>query len=203
MAPKNKISTGPFDTVEEYRKAFTEQVDGNGNKIRPSVTFYVRRPDGNVPESGPSIMWKFGSGLTDGPNPMSWNQRPNDAAKNIRFEHGFFTTQDPEVAWYLDHYHSGWAYEDPKRDLYVNYAGENKFIADISREDPNAPKERVVTEIQEKIIEKTVFPRIVLEGMDPAQLMAICGSLQIDMGWVDQTVASIVKHMEDRGYVQG
>ncbi len=58
--------------------------------------------------------------------------------------------------------------------MYINYHGENKFIADISREDPNAPKERVVTEVHEKIIEKTVFPRIILESMDPAQLMQIC-----------------------------
>lgn len=58
--------------------------------------------------------------------------------------------------------------------MYINYPGETKFIADISREDPNAPKERVVTEVQEKIIEKTVFPRVVLESMDPAQLMQIC-----------------------------
>lgn len=76
MSPKKKIETGPFETIADYRKAFNEQVDEQGNKVRPTVTFYVRRPDGAVPESGPSIMWKFGSGLTDGPNPMSWNQRP-------------------------------------------------------------------------------------------------------------------------------
>jgi len=198
MAPKKKIETGPFETLAEYRKAFNEQVDGQGNKIRPSVTFYVRRPDGQVPSSGPSIMWKFGSGLTDGPNPMSWNQRPADQAKNIRFENGYFTTNDPELVWYLDHYHTGGVYEDPKRDMYVNYPGENKFIADISREDPNAPKEKVVTEIQERIVEKTVFPRVVLESMDPAQLMQICGSLEVDMKDVDQTVGSIVKHLTDK-----
>lgn len=174
MATKKKVETGPFETIADYRKAFNEQVDEQGNKVRPSVTFYVRRPDGQVPQSGPSIMWKFGSGLTDGPNPMSWNQRPADQAKNIRFENGYFTTNDPELVWYLDHYHTGGVYEDPKRDMYVNYPGENKFIADISREDPNAPKEKVITEVQEKIIEKTVFPRVVLESMDPAQLMQIC-----------------------------
>lgn len=198
MAPKKKIETGPFESMADYRKAFTEQVDENGNKVKPSVTFYVRRPDGAVPESGPSIMWKFGNGLTDGPNPMAWNQRPADQAKNIRFEHGYFTTNDPELVWYLDHYHIGGTYEDPKRDMYINYPGENKFIADISREDPNAPKERVITEIQERIVEKTVFPRVVLESMDPAQIMAICGSLSIDVSDVDQTVASLVKAMTDK-----
>ncbi len=202
MAPKKKIEVWPFDTVWEYRKAFTEQVDENGNKVRPSVTFYVRRADGETPLSWPSIMWKFGSGLTDWPNPMAWNQRPSDQLKNIRFENGYFTTNDPEQIWFLDHYHTGGVYEDPKRDISTNYPGENKFIADISRTDPNAQKEKVITEIQERIVEKTIFPRVILEAMDPAQLMAICGSLSIDMTNVEQTVGSLVKHMEDKWFVQ-
>jgi hypothetical protein len=33
--------------------------------------------------------------------------------------------------------------------------------------------------------------------------MQICGSLQVDMTDVDQTVGSIVKHLTDKWFVQG
>ena len=54
--------------------------------ITKAVTFYVTRADGESPLSGPTILWPFGSGVTDGHAPVDRQQRPVDAAKNIRFE---------------------------------------------------------------------------------------------------------------------
>lgn len=169
--------------------------------INKAVTFYVTRPDGEIPLSGPSIFWPFGSGVTDGHSPVDRQQRPMDAAKNIRFENGFFTTSDPDVIWLLDHYNSGGTYEDEKRGISMQYSGE-QYICRISREDPNAPKIKLV-EKKETVVEKTVFPREVLEWMDPAQLIAIAGSIQVDLTGVDKTTAAIVKVLEDKGHVKG
>lgn len=169
--------------------------------INKPVTFYVTRPDGEVPLSGPSIFWPFGSGVSDGHSPVDRQQRPADAAKNIRFENGFVTVSDPEMIWLLDHYNSGGTYEDEKRGISMQYLGE-RYICRITREDPAAPKIKLVKN-EATIVEKTVFPREVLESMDPAQLIAIAGSMEIDLSGVDKTTASIVKVLEDKGHVKG
>lgn len=39
--------------------------------------------------------------------------------------------------------------------------------------------------------------------MDPAQLIAIAGSIQVDLTGVDKTTAAIVKVLEDKGHVKG
>ncbi len=83
----------------------------------------------------------------------------------------------------------------------MQYPGE-RYICRITREDPAAPKIKLVKN-EATIVEKTVFPREVLESMDPAQLIAIAGSMEIDLSGVDKTTASIVKVLEDKGHVKG
>ena len=161
------------------------------------VTFYVTRPDGEVPLSGPTILWPFGSGLTDGLSPIDRNQRPLDAQKNIRFENGHFTTADKDQIWLLDHYNSGGTYEDKKRDIIVNYPGEN-YLAKISRQDPNAAKLKIVTEKEIKEVEVIKYPKAVLETMSPEVLTNMCGIMQIDISNIDKTTAAIVQVMEDK-----
>ena len=105
------------------------------------------------------------------------------------------------MIWLLDHYNSGGTYEDEKRGISMQYPGE-RYICRITREDPAAPKIKLVKN-EATIVEKTVFPREVLESMDPAQLIAIAGSMEIDLSGVDKTTASIVKVLEDKGHVKG
>ena len=103
--------------------------------------------------------------------------------------------------WLLDHYNSGGTYIDEKRGITMPYSGE-RYICRISREDPASQKIKIVKS-ESTIVEKTVFPREILEGMDPAQLIAIAASLEIDLNGIDKTTASIVKVMEDKGHVKG
>ncbi len=201
MAQNKKNKTWPFDTVDEYRTALQPWKDDDWNTVMPSVTFYVTSPSGDIPKSWPSLFWKFGHGRTDWPSPISWNQRPEDESKNVRFEYGFFTTSDPEVIWYLDHYHTWGVFEDSKRNIYINYKWEPNNICIISRKDP--AEKKVVVETVETVVYKTAFPRVLLSSMDPAQLMSICASLEVDLSEVDKTVESIIAHLEGKWFVQG
>lgn len=171
------------------------------NIEKKSVTFYVTRTDGEIPAAGPSIIWPFGNGLTQGMTIRDTNQHPADAAKNVYFENGSFTTSDPDVIWLLDHYNSGGTYEDAKRGISINFPGV-RFLCNISRTDPAASKVKVVTTEVEKVVEVTKYPRIVLESMDPAQLMAIIGSLGVDASNADQTTMSLVQLLDDKGFVK-
>lgn len=168
-------------------------------KIEWPVTFYVTRPDGESPAEWPTIYWPF-STITDWHTPIERNQTTGDQRKNVRFENGYFTTQDPDQIWLLDHYNSGGTYTDSRGNPHF-YAGE-RFLAKISREDPHAPKTRVVEKEVEKVVTQTVFPRIVMEAMDPKQLVGICTSLKLDTSNVDHTTASLIKLMEDNGMIK-
>jgi len=175
------------------------------NKVTKSsepteVTFYVTRPDGQIPASGPTILWPFGSGLTDWHTANDRNQRQVDVQKNIRFENGYFVTSNPDQIWLLDHYNSGGTFIDAKRDINVNYPGD-RYLCMISRKDPNAVEVKVVTEKTVETVEVTRYPREVLEAMTPDVLINICGIMQIDISNVDKTTMAIVNAMDDKWYV--
>lgn len=123
----------------------------------------------------------------------------NSQRKNVRFENGFFTTTDPDQIWLLDNYNSGGTWEDKRGEPHF-YAGE-RMLCKITREDPHAPKTRIVEKEVEKIVTRTVFPRTVIEAMDPKQIVAIAVSLKLDTSNVDHTVASLTKLLEDNGMI--
>lgn len=162
-------------------------------QIEP-VTFYVLRPDGESPAEWPTIYWPF-STITDWHTAVERNQHINDQRKNVRFENWYFTTTDPDQIWLLDHYNSGGTWEDSRGNPHF-YAGE-RFLCKITREDPHAPKTRIVEKEVEKVVTRTVFPRAVVEAMTPQQIVSICLSLKLDIGNVDHTVAALTKFLED------
>ena len=77
-----------------------------------------------------------------------------------------------------------------------------RYICRITREDPSAPKIKLVKN-EVTVVEKTVFPREILEAMDPGQLIAIAGSIDVDLNGVDKTTAAIIKTLEDKGHIKG
>lgn len=161
--------------------------------IQETVTFYVTRPDGESPAEGPTIYWPFSS-ITDWHTPVERNQSVNDQRKNVRFENGYFTTSNPDQIWLLDNYNTWGTYTDAKWNQHF-YPGE-RFLAKVTREDPHAPKTKIVEKEIEKIVTRTVFPRAVIEAMDPKQLVAICVSLKLDTSNVDHTVGALTKFLE-------
>lgn len=166
-------------------------------KIEP-VTFYVIRPDGESPAEWPTIYWPF-SVITDWHTPVERQQSIVDQRKNVRFQNWYFTTSDKDQIWLLDHYNSGGTWDDPKWNPHF-YPGE-KILCKITREDPHAPKTRVIEKEIEKVVTKTVFPRTVIESMTPQQLVAICVSMKLDTSNVDHTVWALLKLLEDNGMI--
>ena len=167
-------------------------------QVQEKVTFYAVRPDGQVPAEWPNIYWPF-SAITDGHTPIERNQDKRDAAKNVRFENGHFTTQDPDQIWLLDHYNSGGTYVDKKGNEY--YYGWDRYLIKITREDPYAEKTKFVEKKIETVKEVVKYPRAVLESMDPKQLMVLCVAANLDTSSVDQTAASLIKLMESNDMI--
>lgn len=68
----------------------------------------------------------------------------------------------------------------------------------ITRKDPNALDVRTVEKKVETVVEKVVYPRVVLESMDPKQLTQICVAAGLDFQNIDQTNSAIIKFLEDK-----
>jgi hypothetical protein len=161
---------------------------------KKSVTFYMVSPDGEVRGMDRTIY--FPCELV-GNTAREREQRPIDAAKNMSFNGGSFTTSDEDQINFLSNYHVGGRL---RNGIEFPAAGRNLWT--ITSEDPYAPKTKLTEVEVEKVVTKVMFPRVVLEGMTPENLLQLIGSQSLDVGKTPKTREALITFLEERGFVQ-
>lgn len=159
-------------------------------------TFYLIRPDGQLQVRESTFYFPL-SRRDTAFSASEREQLPWDSVRNATFKNGFFETQDPDVIWWLEHYHTGGMWHAWKPDESFMPASWYQ-IGTITDQDPSKNIRSDTKEV-ERVVEKIVIPRAIVEGIqDVKTLQDTLTSLGIDITEHPNTREGLIKVLEDK-----